>query len=152
MKRSLLLFLSSCFISFRVESYFKKKKKKLTTGKLTGKISRGLINTAGLGFNTRAETSWWTVTTRLQSPPGLNRVTTQDPEDHSYRALLDVQGHIPTSFPERGWSTYWILQSWSYYVKINFGRHQHYTGGTQKQSRVVAVDSRFAIFVGAHTC
>ena len=46
-----------------------------------------------------------------KAPPGLNRVTTQDPEDHAYPALLNVQGHIPTSFPERGWSTYYILQS-----------------------------------------
>ena len=28
----------------------------------------------------------------------------------------------------------WILQCWSYYVKINFTRHQHYTDRTQNRT------------------
>ena len=39
-----------------------------------------------------------------------------------------------------------ILQCWSYYVKINSGRHQHDTKRTQKQSGIVAIDSCFALF------
>ena len=40
-----------------------------------------------------------------------------------------------------------ILQCWSYYVKINFARHQHDTRKNPKQSGIEAIDSCFTIII-----